>query len=280
VSDTRPIGVFDSGLGGLTVVREMIRLMPGEKIVYLGDTARVPYGGRSPDTIRLFAEQDAAFLMSLDIKMLIVACNTISSVGLDAVRRVALDTPVIDVVLPGAKAAVMRTAEKKIGVIGTRATIGANAYANAIQDVQPNVKVFGQACPLFVPIVEEGLADGDIARLTVQHYLYRLVNIGIDVLILGCTHYPLLMEAIQETVGTRIQLIDSALWTAKEAQDVLIALNALSPDVSGGLDKSIFHVTDLTPNFESTAAAFLGVKLPRVEKISLDALVRGVPAPA
>lgn len=273
MSDTRPIGVFDSGLGGLTVVRELLRLMPNEQIIYLGDTARVPYGGRSEDTIKQFGMQDANFLIKQDIKMLIVACNTVSSVALDHIESSVKDVPVIGVVLPGARAAVLRTAEKKVGVIGTAATIRVGAYTKAIQQIDSSIKVYGKACPLFVPIVEEGLADSDISRLTTQHYLYEMIDLGVDCLILGCTHYPLLMEVIQGTVGTHMQLLDSALWTAKEAQDILNALDAQSPERNDAFNSSRFLVTDLTPQFEHNASTFLGKKLPSVEKVKLEELV-------
>jgi glutamate racemase len=272
MSDTRPIGVFDSGLGGLTVCKEIFRLLPGERLVYLGDTARVPYGNRSEEAISRFARQDALFLLEMDIKILIVACNTVSSVALDVVKNSSGEIPVIGVVLPGARAAVARTAEKKIGVIGTRATIRSESYVRAIQAIDPSIKIYPQACPLFVPLAEEGLTDNDITRLTAQRYLYNLMDNGIDCLILGCTHYPLLMEIIQGTVGTRIQLIDSALWTARECQRMLNTLNALSEEKSGGLEASKFYVTDITPTFAETASAFLGTKLPNINKISLEEL--------
>jgi glutamate racemase len=272
MSDCRPIGVFDSGLGGLTVVREIRRLMPHEKIVYLGDTARVPYGERSEETICRFGMEDAGFLLSHEIKMLVVACNTVSSVALDHIRKNVNEIPVIGVVLPGAKAAVLRTAEKKVGVIGTAATIRADAYAKTIHTIDPGIKVYGKPCPLFVPLVEEGMQHHDITRMTVQHYLYELVDIGIDCLILGCTHYPLLMEVIQGTVGTSIQLMDSAFWTAKEAQDILVALDSCGDAKADGMDDSRFFVTDMTPNFESSAARFLGTPIRCIEKIDLDAL--------
>lgn len=274
MSDLRPIGVFDSGLGGLTVARELFRLMPGERVIYLGDTARCPYGGRSEETIRLFGIQDAQFLMDQDIKMLVVACNTVSSVALEYIERKMKDIPVIGVVLPGARAAVLRTAERKIGVIGTTATIKTGSYARAIEKIDPSIKVFGQACPLFVPLVEEGLTDNDITRLVAQHYLYEMIDLGIDCIILGCTHYPLLLEVIQGTVGTRIQLLDSALWTAKEAQDILTALNALSPYRNGGMEASRFLVTDLTPHFENQAEKFLGNTIPSIERIFLEDLIQ------
>ena len=270
MNDSRAIGVFDSGLGGLTVVKELVRLMPNERIIYLGDTARVPYGGRSHETIRQYGLQDARVLMEMDIKLLIVACNTVSSVALDYLEQHIKDIPVIGVVLPGAKAAVLRTSEKKVGVIGTMATVGSGSYAKAIQDIDSTIEVHGKACPLFVPLVEEGLLDHDITRLTVKYYLDELINLGVDCLVLGCTHYPLLTKVIQDTVGTRIQLLDSALWTAKEAQDTLTALNALAPDNVDGFAASRFMVSDLTPRFESLAETLMGRRLPKIEKVSLD----------
>ncbi|MBD3420008.1 MAG: glutamate racemase [Chitinivibrionales bacterium] len=275
VSDQRPIGVFDSGLGGLTVAREILRLMPGEQIVYLGDTARFPYGGRSKDAICSFAGQDADFLIAQDIKMLIVACNTASAVGIEAVREMGGELPTIGVVLPGAKAAVLRTADRKIGIIGTRATIKSEAYTQAIHDIDNDIKVYGKECPLFAPLVEEGWIDTDATRLIAQNYLYHLVDIGIDCIVLGCTHYPLLMEVIQGTVGTRIQLIDSAFWTAKEAQDILSMLDLLSSNSRDGLSKSIFYLTDMTPNFEESAESFLGEKVPAIRHLPLDRLIEG-----
>ncbi|MDR0306143.1 MAG: glutamate racemase [Chitinispirillales bacterium] len=276
MNDSRPIGVFDSGLGGLTVARELFRLMPNERIIYLGDTARVPYGGRSEETIRQYGLQDARVLMGMDIKLLIAACNTVSSVALDYLTRHIKEAPVIGVVQPGAKAAVLRTAERKVGVVGTRATIASSSYAKAIQAIDPDIKVYGKACPLFVPLVEEGFFRHDITRLTAQHYLYELMDLGIDCLVLGCTHYPLLMGVIQETVGTRIQLLDSALWTAKEAQDILTRFEALAPAGVDGLQESKFLVTDLTPHFETLARMLLGQNLPKIEKINLEELTEEI----
>ena len=203
---------------------------------------------------------------------MVVACNTVSSVALEDIRQVARDIPVIGVVSPGARAAVLRTAERKIGVIGTVATIRTQSYTRAMHEIDARITVFGKACPLFVPLVEEGLFNSDISRLAAQHYLYDIVNSDIDCLILGCTHYPLLMEVIQSTVGNRIQLIDSALWTAKEAQDILVALNAQCAAPKGGLERSRFFVSDCTPDFERLAAMFLGTPLPLVERVGLEQL--------
>ncbi len=272
MSDGRPIGVFDSGLGGLTVVKELFRLMPNEQIIYLGDTARCPYGGRSNETIESFGIQDASFLESKDIKLLIVACNTVSSVALEKVREQVGEIPVIGVVLPGCKAAVTRTAEKKIGVIGTRATIRASSYKKAIQSIDPSIVVYGKECPLFVPLVEEGVVNHDITYSVVQYYLYELVDSGIDCLILGCTHYPLLMEAIQGTVSSRIELIDSAMWTAKEAYDILNALDARAEEDRDGFAQSHFYITDFVPNFEKSAERFIGKKINNIELVPLDQL--------
>ena len=280
MSDSRPIGVFDSGLGGLTVAKELFRLMPGERIIYLGDTARVPYGGRSDETIRSFGMQDAQFLMQEDIKLLIVACNTVSSVALDYIEKNIREIPVIGVVVPGARAAVLRTAERRIGVVGTAATIRTGAYTRAIQAFDPAIKVYGKACPLFVPIVEEGLHVHDIARLTVQYYLAEMLDLNVDCIILGCTHYPLLMQTIQEMVGTRTHLLDSALWTAKEVQDILMALSGFTDHKSGGIEASRFLVTDYTPRFKELASRFMGGELPAIEQVSLEKLTKiCVPSP-
>jgi glutamate racemase len=264
--------MFDSGMGGLTVVKELLACMPGERLVYLGDTARYPYGGRSDETIRTFGLEDARFLLSRDIKMLIVACNTVTSVALDDIQHECNEIPVIGVVAPGARAAVSRTASKKVGVIGTVATIRAQSYQKAIAALDGGIKTYGKACPLFVPLVEEGLADSDITRLTAQHYLYELVDYGIDCLILGCTHYPLLMEAIQSTVGANVQLLDSAFWTAKESKDILSAMEQRNPEKEGGKDNSRFFVTDRTEEFQRTASIFLGSPVASLEKIQLEQL--------
>jgi glutamate racemase len=258
MSDPRPIGVFDSGLGGLTVVKELFRTMPHETILYLGDTARSPYGDRSEAAIRKFSVQNARFCLTQNIKMLIVACNTASAIALDDIRQIAGDIPVIGVVVSGCKAAVVRTAEKKIGVIGANATIRSDAYSISIQSLDPSIKVYGKPCPLLASLVEVGMIESEIARLTVQYYLYELVDCGIDCLILGCSHYPLLMEVIQGTVGTNIQLIDSAFWAAKEVQDILQALDATAGADVDGIGKSRFFVTDHSPNFEQAAGRFLG----------------------
>ena len=248
--------------------------MPGEKIIYLGDTARCPYGGRSEETIRAFGIQDARLLIDLDVKLLVVACNTVSSVALDFIAANSKDIPVIGVVVPGARAAARRTAVRKVGVIGTAATIRAGAYTRAIHAFDPAIKVYGKACPLFVPLVEEGLLDHEITRHAVQYYLAEVLDFGVDCIILGCTHYPPLMQTIQEMVGTRTHLLDSALWTGREVLDILTSLGGLSSEKAGGLAASRFLVTDLTPRFSELASLFLGAEVPSIESISLEKLAK------
>lgn len=272
MSDNRPIGVFDSGVGGLTVVRELFRLMPMERVIYIGDTARCPYGGRSNETIKTFGLQEARFLLAQDVKLLIVACNTVSSVALEFIQEDIKNIPVIGVVLPGCKAAVTRTAENKIGVIGTRATIHSKSYTRGIQNLNTDIKVYGKECPLFVPFVEEGMIGHEITQMVAQYYLYELVDIGIDCLILGCTHYPLLMEVIQDTVSSRIELIDSAMWAAKEAQDILTALNAGCDNSPHQYEQNTFYITDLTPNFKQIAKTVLGTEINTINQINLSQL--------
>lgn len=270
MSDSRPIGIFDSGLGGLTVAREIFRMMPGERIIYFGDTARHPYGNRSDETICKLGIQNANYLASMDIKMLIVSCNTVSAVALEQIEEKIKDVPVIGPILPGARAAVLRTAERKVGIIGSTATVRSGAYIKAIQSIDAGIKVYGKACPLFISLVEEGMFDNDVTRITAQHYLYELIDVGVDCIILGCSHYPMLMEVIQGTVGTRIQLLDTALWTAKEVQDILNALNGLSPEKTDGLAKSTFLFSEMMPLLNENAYAFLGSPLPSLERAVVE----------
>jgi glutamate racemase len=274
MSDSRPIGIIDSGMGGLTVVREIMRLLPHEQIIYLGDTARCPYGDRSDKAISDFTMQCVVALQQYDLKLLVVACHTSAAVALEYIEKKVRDIPVIGSVLPCARAAVLRTAERKIGIVGTNATIRTNAYTRAIQSIDSEIKVYGKACPLFVPLVNEGMVDHDMARVVAQHYLYEMIDRGVDCIILGCTHYTLLMETIQGTVGTRIQLLDSSLWTAKEVQDILMALNALTSKKDTGLRSSRFLVTDLVPDLNEQAAFFLGTDIPQFEKFTLEENIR------
>ncbi len=261
-----PIGIFDSGVGGLTVVKEMLRQLPGEDIIYLGDTARYPYGPRSAEIVRRFALQNARFLMGFGIKLLIVACNTASSVAMDVLKK-WISVPIIGVIEPGAKAAVQETKNKKIGVIGTQGTIFSKSYNRAIEGIDNNIRVFGRACPLFVPLAEEGYIDGDVPERIAQHYLTGIVQNGIDTLVLGCTHYPLLKKTIQKVVGDNIHIIDSASSVIFDVKNFLARAKLLNNSKKG--DMKIF-VTDAPERFEMVGEKFLdGEKIDAV-KVELD----------
>ena len=220
MSNVAPIGVFDSGIGGLTVVHEVIRQLPHESIVYFGDTARVPYGPKSPDTVRRYSREIAAFLHDQGVKSIVVACNTATAHALGVLRE-EMDMPVIGVVEPGARAAVAATTTGRIGVIGTVGTIKSGAYERAIRALSPGVIVTARACPLFVPLVEEGWTDHDATRLIAREYLEPMVGDDIDTLVLGCTHYPLLKPMLRDVLGPDVRLIDSAEETAAETARTL-----------------------------------------------------------
>jgi glutamate racemase len=218
--DKRSIGVFDSGLGGLTVVKQIIQTLPNESIIYLGDTARVPYGPRDRVTITKFALELTKYLLKHDVKYLVVACNTISATCLDEIE-VLSPVPVIGVIKPAAKLAAATTRNKKVGVIGTRATVSSGAYTREMRKIKEDIEVFAQPCPLFVPIIEEGLMQHPIAEIAVKEYLLELRDKNLDTLILGCTHYPMLREEIQRYMGREIILIDSAKPTAESLKEDL-----------------------------------------------------------
>ena len=212
----KAIGIFDSGIGGLTVLKEIVATLPRENIIYLGDTARVPYGIRSPETVTRYSFENTQFLLSQEIKMLVVACNTASAVSLDAVKK-EYPLPVVGVLEPGARAAVAATKARKVGVIGTEATINSGAYAKEIKRLAPDIEVYSLACPLFVSLAEEGWTDNDVAALVAEKYLAPLRDTGIDTLVLGCTHYPLLKTVISRAMGPEIVLIDSATETDRKS---------------------------------------------------------------
>jgi len=262
----RPIGVFDSGIGGLTVLKEIINLLPDENTIYLGDTARVPYGMRSPETVTRYSFENTQFLSSQDIKLLVVACNTASALSLDAVKaRVSI--PVTGVIEPGAKAAVKATKHRKVGVIGTEATIKSNAYTRAIHAIDREIEVFGLPCPLFVPLVEEGWTEGQIPALIAATYLNEIKNKGIDTVVLGCTHYPLLKKVISEAVGEQVRLIDSAVETSHEIKTTLEALGMKRKQAGNARRK--FFVTDSPERFLKVGERFLGQKLEHIDKIEV-----------
>jgi glutamate racemase len=262
----RPVGVFDSGIGGLTVLKEIINALPDEGTIYLGDTARVPYGIRSAETVIRYSFENAKFLFSKEVKLLVVACNTASSVSLDAIKR-STQIPVIGVIEPGAKAAVKATKNMKIGVIGTEATIKSGSYTKAIKAIDDSVEVFGISCPLFVPLVEEGWSEGDIVTLVANRYLEGMKDKGIDTLVLGCTHYPLLKKVIAGVVGDGVKLIDSAVETSKEIKAVLEALGLDTGPGKTPLRE--FYVTDSPERFLRVGENFLGQKIIYIKKIEV-----------
>jgi glutamate racemase len=261
--NAKPIGVFDSGIGGLTVVRALTRRLPHENIVYFGDTARVPYGPKSPQVIREYAAQDVDFLISKDVKMIVIACNTVSGVALDVVMKHA-KVPVVGVILPGAGSAVASTRRKRIGIIGTMATVNSKAYTHAIRQLDGDVEVFSQACPLFVPLAEEGWTDHPVTHLVAKEYLFPLKLEKIDTLILGCTHYPILKDAIKAAVDAHVTLIDSGEATAVEVERILDAKNLRNP--SSLKPRFQFFVSDVPAKFSEIGERFLGQKMGRVQR--------------
>lgn len=261
LNNTRPIGIFDSGVGGLTVVRAMMERLPFENLIYFGDTARVPYGVKSVPTISSFTLQITQFLLQKDVKMLIVACNTMAAVAADAVREAA-KIPVLDVIEAGARGAVAATRNKRIGVIGTPTTINSNAYARAIHEQDSEIKMFSQACPLFVPLVEEGWLEHPVTRMTADEYLRPVVAHGIDTLVLGCTHYPLLKPLLQHVAGDGIRLVDSAEAMAEQSARTLATNNALNELRQP--PRFDFYVTDVPLRFQTIGERFLGRTLQHV----------------
>ncbi len=264
----RPIGIFDSGIGGLTVLREILELLPAEDTVYLGDTARVPYGIRSAETVTRYAEENTAFLLGRGIKLVVVACNTVSAISLGRLKE-KTRIPVTGVLLPGAEAAVKRTRNKRIGVIGTETTIESNAYQDALTSLDPEVEAIGVSCPLFVSLAEEGWTDGEVTRLVAERYLEGLRGRDIDTLVLGCTHYPLLKEVIGEVMGPDITLIDSAVETARVVRGVLEREGLLRRENASPQER--FFVTDSPERFRRVGERFLGRAMDSVEKVEIPA---------
>jgi len=264
---SNPIGVFDSGLGGLTVLKEIRNRLPGENIVYFGDTARVPYGIKSADTVRRFSFEIAEYLTGFGIKMLVVACNTASAVALARLRE-SFDIPVVGVLMPGSYAAARVTKTGIVGVIGTEGTVASGSYERLINNIRPGTTVYGRACPLFVPMVEEGRLSGEIATLAAREYLATLIEKGVDTLVLGCTHYPLLKDVVGSVMGPLVSLIDSAHETACEVERVLSKRGILN--TSGGPGSTRYLVTDAPVRFGEIGGRFLGHDIPDVELVELD----------
>lgn len=267
-----PIGVFDSGIGGLTVVREIMARMPYEKMVYLGDTARVPYGVRAPETVRRYALEGARFLLERDIKLLVVACNTVSAVGLSEITAIT-SIPVLGVIEPGARTACKTTRAGKVGVIGTEATVRSGAYAAAIGREAPGIEVKSKSCPLFVPLVEEGWLEGEVPEMVAAKYLTGLKDWGMDTLVLGCTHYPLLKKMLNNVMGTDMRLIDSAHETALEVESLLRASGMLLADPSDNRGRGTLElcVTDSPEKFAEVGGRFLGSSMDNIKKVELEA---------
>lgn len=266
--DPRPIGVFDSGVGGLTVFRAMERALPGESLVYLGDTARVPYGTKSPDTVTRYSREAARFLRGHDVKMVVVACNTASSVAMEAVQEEA-GVPAVGVIVPGAHRAVQATRGHHIGVIGTRATIQSGAYVKAILSMDPDAEVLTRPCPLFVPLAEEGWTDNDVAHAVAREYLRPFREADVDTLVLGCTHYPLLKSVIGAESGEGVTLVDSAESVAAAVRDRLRAEPDLAAPTHGYEAGHRFYVTDVPGPFVDVAERFLGRELRHLERADL-----------
>ena len=261
-----PIGIFDSGIGGLTVTRAIFQHLPAEATIYFGDTARVPYGPKSPETVRRYSAEILAWLLGQGVKAVVVACNTSSAHALGALRD-ASPVPVVGVIEPGARAATAATRGGMIGVIGTAGTIRSDAYGKAIRALLPTAQVEQTPCPLFVPLVEEGWFDHPATRLAAGEYLDPLVEHGLDTLVLGCTHYPLLKPLLHELLGPEVTLIDSAEETAKAVDDLLAGLDLQAPNDRVGSHR--FVVSDDEERFLQVGARFVGEKLRDVERVPL-----------
>lgn len=269
MADNRPIGVFDSGLGGLTVVRELIKIMPNEDIIYFGDTGRVPYGARSRETIIKYAKQDESFLLSKDVKLIIAACGTVSSVAYDT--GASLPVPFIEVVSHAAKRAAQVTKNGKIGVIATPATVSSNSYKRHIEKVLPGAEVYQRECPLFVPLVEEGWIDRNDAVTveTARRYLTPLKEKGVDVLIMGCTHYPVITDIIRDVMGESVTLVNTGEYTSKAVLDYITKNNIQNSSNRAG--KHTYYVSDRTESFSHTASILMGKTINEsVEKVDID----------
>ena len=262
-----PIGIFDSGIGGLTVVKQLTKLLPNENYIYFGDTARVPYGTRSNRLIKQYAFEDTAFLQQFKIKLLVVACNTVSAVAVDLLES-SIDIPLSGVIMPGVETAIETTKNSKIGIIGTTATVTSGAYEARIKSINPDITVYGQAYPMLVHLVEEGWIDEEITRLTITKYLEPLLEKSIDTIILGCTHFPVVSELIQDVVGSSITLIDSGKETAKKVKQILDKSGLNVNDKSEG--NFSFYVSDIPDKFDEVGTLFLGRPVVQATHVDFD----------
>ena len=265
-----PIGVFDSGVGGLTVAREISRQLPYENIVYFGDTARVPYGSKSQNTIIRFSEQIIRFLKTKEVKAIVIACNTASALALDEMQQ-EFDLPILGVVKPGAKVAVETTANKRIGLIGTEANIRSGVYTRYIKSLDDEAKVFEKACPLFVPLVEEGWLHDDITLQVASRYLEELKEKDIDTLIMGCTHYPLIRSTIRKVMGDKVNLVNPAYETAIELKNLLERDNLANKcDVDSPSSMYRFYVSDAEEKFKLFANSILPFDITMTKQINIE----------
>lgn len=269
VKKSAPIGVFDSGVGGLTVAREIMRHLPNENIVYFGDTARVPYGSKSKDNIIRFSRQIIRFLQTKEVKAIVIACNTASALALEVVRE-EVDIPIIGVVEPGARAALRATQTKKIGVIGTEATIRSAMYEKIIQGIDSEAAVIGKACPLFVPLVEEGFAKHRVTEEIIDFYLASFMNTDIDSLILGCTHYPLLRSRIRGYVGDKITLVNPAYETAMDLKKLLKERGVENSETHQEHGTYSFYVSDAADKFKQFAKSILPFDIETTKQINIE----------
>lgn len=270
VNNELPIGVFDSGVGGLTVAREIMRQIPNEKIVYFGDTARLPYGSKSKETVTRFSRQIVRFLQTFQVKTIVVACNTASAYALDELER-EIEIPMIGVVKPGAKTAVDVTKNGRVGVIATDATIGSRIYSKYIKELNKDVTIYGKACPLFVPLVEEGLWEDPVTDEIARRYLTELIDIDIDTLILGCTHYPLIRSTLGKIMGEQVTLVNPAYETARELKELLEQKGLLNQEPPKlGANQYLFYVSDGADKFKRFANSIIKYGILSAKTINIE----------
>ena len=266
---TAPVGVFDSGVGGLTVAREISRQLPNENIVYFGDTARVPYGSKSQNTIIRFSEQIIRFLKTKDVKAIVIACNTASALALDAVRD-EFDLPIMGVVIPGARAAVEATKNRKVGVVGTDATVQSGMYTKVIHGMAPDITVIEKACPLFVPLVEEGFKEHPVTGEIIEYYLESMRSTDFDAMILGCTHYPLLRSRIREYMGDKIQIVNPAYETAMDLKRLLKEQGMANDGATPQHSRYSFYVSDAAEKFRRFANTVMPFDVPTTNVVNIE----------
>lgn len=263
----KSVGVFDSGIGGLTVAKEIMNILPNEDIIYFGDTARVPYGNKSKETIIKFSLQISRFLETKDVKAIVIACNTASAFALESIKN-NFNIPIIGVISPGARAAVKSTKNKKIGIIGTEGTVSSGAYSKKINTIQEGFEIFSTPCPLFVPVAEEGWGEKKVSYMIAEEYLEDMKTIGVDTLVMGCTHYPLLNKVVQDVMGKEVVLINPAKETALELKDTLINLGIENKEDIIGSHK--YYVSDNSEKFIKVGERFLNRKIEDILEIDIE----------